>query len=183
MLKKAILLLILSASFGVGLQAQQSNMNEDERIIPKNSIYLELFGNGFAYTLNYERHISSNYYLRAGGGYINFNLSGGGFSVFSIPVMMNKLYGKRNAKLELGIGFVLTNVDINFDDDADTQHEGMALKWFDFGITSTVGYRHQFNNGGVFRIGLHPRYVFGDYFSESLSNFGVTPGISFGGTF
>ena len=175
----ALPIIIFIISFPSVLQAQQSNVDEPETKEPQNAIYLELFGNGLLYTLNYERLVFDVFYLRAGGGYISIRTSGDRYTAYSIPIMLNKFYGKRNKKLEIGIGFILSNFEGRSEDDVDTGHEGLALKWFDYGITTTIGYRHQYNNGGIFRIGVQPRYLFGD----NLSGLGITYGVSFGAAF
>jgi|SRR5690554_662593 len=178
-----ILTIILIISFTSVVQAQQVNTEKSEIEKQKNTAYLELFGNGLVYTINYERVIAENIFLRFGGGYLGLQLGDSKFRAFSIPIMLNKLYGKRNAKLELGTGILIAKMNSIFEDDVDTNHEGLVFNWFDFGITTTIGYRHQLNNGGIFRIGIQPRYLFGSNTLEELANFTISTGISFGGSF
>lgn len=64
----------------------------------KNNIYVEAFGNGVAYTINFEREIIHNFNLRTGyGNYI----------ARTIPVMLNyHHYLKNGHSFMVGIGAV-----------------------------------------------------------------------------
>lgn len=178
-----LLSIVIILTSALHAKAQQADVIQPEVKSPKNAIYLELFGSGFVYTLNYERAISDNLHLRIGGGYIGWQgLNDSGLKIFSIPVLMNKLYGKKNAKLELGAGFVITNSDLNLGKDRDTGRDSnFRLSLNNFAITSTVSFRYEFKNNRIFRIGLNPQYQFGN--TGLLTGFAATPGISFGSGF
>lgn len=167
----------------VNVQAQEKNEIPSEKK-KLNTIYLELMGTGIIYTFNYERAISEKLHLRVGGMYLGFRTSGekgGRFQAYSFPVMVNKMYGNRRGKLEIGGGILVTNFSARFGDDEDTGHSGLELALNHVGITGTLGYRHNLKSGGLIRIGLQPRFLFGGL--DEFKGFSVSPGISFGAAF
>src|SRR5690554_2947633 len=97
----AIFLVMFSCQY---VFAQQENQLETGIEMPKNAFYLELFGSGLVYTLNYERVISDGLHLRIGAGFYGYALGNYGNREYSIPIIANKLFGKQNAKFELGAG-------------------------------------------------------------------------------
>jgi hypothetical protein len=107
---------------------------------------VEILGNGLFYSLNYERHLRGEWWLRL--GYEQFTESDeaclGGTrqrKVTMLPVMLNWIQGAGNHHLEAGVG-ILPSV-------------GAGL-----GATATLGYRYQRPGGGLlFRVGLTPLYV------------------------
>lgn len=120
----------------------------------KNALYLELFGNGFAYTVNYERRLGDDVWLRIGFERVTWN-EGGLFTerktrrMTAVPLMVSRLFGSRGGRLELGLGVVPNTLT------------GISA-------TGTAGFRFQPQDGGIlFKVGFTPIYPFYAYESES----------------
>ncbi|WP_339865575.1 hypothetical protein [uncultured Algoriphagus sp.] len=102
------LLLVITTQF---VHAQESDTKLATR-----SIYAELGGPGLPYSFNYDFRFNKermdSWGMRVGfGGYA---LEGDSF--FSLPVMVNKLYGKGNHFFEMGFGvtFIAFNNENNY---------------------------------------------------------------------
>lgn len=127
---------------------------DDGKRQAKNALYVELLGNGFLYTVNYERLLQDDVWLRIGFETVNWT-EGGLFSegehheLVAVPLMVSRLFGSRYGRLELGLGVVpntLTGVS----------------------ATATAGFRFQPPDGGfLFKVGFTPVYPFYAYESES----------------
>jgi len=122
----------------------------------RNSVYLELGGNGLLYSVNYDRRFTKDITGRFG-----FMIFGGqsdqatddqiGAAIF--PVTANYLVGSGSHRLELGLGPVLMLVGGDLEEYGTVSAGGVA------GVTSTFGYRYQPVDGGfLFRVGLVPFY-------------------------
>lgn len=103
-MKKTVVLFLLLIS-AVSVRAQES--------LPTKSVFLELGGAGLPYSFNYDFRFNKermdSWGMRVGaGGYATEN-----DSFFSLPVMVNKLYGKGPHYFELGFGLTF----FAFDDD------------------------------------------------------------------
>ena len=133
----------------------------------KNSIYLELFGNGLFYSLNYERLVKENLSVRFGASY--FPKVGSGFISFerhiTLPILINyQLRMTDNILLETGLGstLVFLNTDSNIS------------------LTSSIGLKSiDSKTGKFFKISLTP-YI------ENINknnNLNLSLGLSFGKTF
>ena len=127
----------------------------------RNSIYLELAGNGLLYTINYDRVINENFSVRAGLGYLSVSASAssGGqtasakVSLMGIPVLANFMLGGDNHKIELGAGMTLFYASGSASSaDAVASGSGMAPVG-----TAVLGYRYVPHDGGfTFRAGFTP---------------------------
>lgn len=105
----------------------------------RNAVYVELAGNGYGNSVNYERMLGDRMYARAGVGYFTI-LSAQGVT---LPLMAGALVGQTEDRLELGAG-----VTVSLSKDL-LSSEVVA--------TGTFGYRYQRRNGGfLFRVGLTP---------------------------
>jgi hypothetical protein len=97
---KKILALLIFFALGFTAQAQ-------ETAVPYRSLFLELGGSGLAYSFNYDFRFDStridSWGMRVGAG--GYGIEGDSF--FSVPVLVNKLYGKGPHYFELGIGATL----------------------------------------------------------------------------
>ena len=152
-------------------QAQESNFSND---FARNSIFVELLGNGVLYSLNYDHKFFDHASARIGFSYIP--LSGGSSSnpddrvqVLLVPILVNYLVGNGNSRLELGAGPLLAGVSANVENETIN---GVG----NGGFTGTIGYRLQPRDGGfLFRIGLTPII--------SAELFQVWGGLSLGATF
>ncbi len=160
--------LVLNIIIGCCIFWGSCEASAQPRAIAKNSIYFELLGNGFFYSINYERAFNQS--LRARIGFMSgqfayeaicslihcgqddedrFNL---------IPLMLNYTHGQGQHKFETGLGLAFTlsskgEFDFDFNDviiiDQTTKLVGAA----------TIGYRFQPENRGmVFRAGFTPLF-------------------------
>ncbi len=121
----------------------------------RHSIFLELGGNAFAYSLNYDYRFARHASARVGFEYLRLSALGSSSSVLLVPIMVNYLTGKGSSHLELGVGTVLGNAGAGFRD-IDKSISGVV------GFTGTIGYRLQPADAGFhFRIGLTPILVQG----------------------
>jgi hypothetical protein len=143
----------------------------------RNNAFLEFFGNGGNYSVNYERLVGERFGLRVGFAKWRFRDFSGRSdnSITTIPVMANFLIGKRKSKLELGTGFL-------FGRQVGPAVNGSAPF---VNLTGVVGYRYQpYNPGFMFRIGATPFYAFEEenYTFPTpgfLMSFGLSVGYSF----
>ncbi|GAB3221220.1 hypothetical protein J0A67_06810 [Algoriphagus aestuariicola] len=75
-----------------------------EESLPSQSVYLELGGAGLPYSFNYDfrfdKERMDSWGMRVGAG--GYSIDGSSF--FSLPVMVNKLYGKGPHYFEMGLG-------------------------------------------------------------------------------
>ena len=143
---RQILLLNLLLSFANSISAQEKQINFPNE---KNTIYAEAFGQGFCWSLNYDRLLNTDKKVfnsfTAGVVYVPNQIQFGDGSYFGVPVSYNWLFGKKSHHLELGVGIT-----------------GMAVK-SDFGLfglsttnhfytylTPKIGYRFQRPQGGLF---------------------------------
>lgn len=142
----------------------------------KNSLYLELLGNGGVYSVNYERNITDEITLRLGFSQISvsttINDETDKASLMTFPLMANYLLGGGNHHLELGAGATLVYASGELNSGGDRfKGEGFAASG-----TATVGYRYQPRDGGFFfKVGATP----------FVNSRGVFPwgGLSLGGVF
>ncbi len=134
------------------------------------AIYIEIFGNGFAYSFNFDtRFARSDRGIggRIGIGYTDFP---GQDQLLTVPVMINYLLGKNGKYFEIGGGMVFVNGE-HFLKSLGSTNDVI------YG-TLTFAYRYQpMDNGFFFKAGLTP--VFG---SEGFIPywFGVALGYAFG---
>jgi hypothetical protein len=128
----------------------------------RNSIFLELGGNGLVYTINYDRVVSESFSIRVGLGYMagGVTSSSGGetasvkVSAMGIPLMANYLLGSANHKLELGGG--LTLFRFTGSGSSSLGAEASVSGIFPVG-TAVIGYRYVPADGGfTFRAGFTP---------------------------
>lgn len=98
----------------------------------RNSVFLELGGQGVFTSINYERKVG-DFGIRA--GLMGFML------VTGIPVGINYLVGNRHA-LEIGIAGLCWNA------------RSTSEPFEDLSITTNLGYRFTSNGGFLFRIGF-----------------------------
>ena len=168
-MKTLISIIIFSSLFWGGDAFAQTGYSA------KNSIYLELLGNGVFYSVNYERALSQS--LR---GRIGFMSGGLAFKAICLlipcygdeqdrfnlaPLTVNYIHGKGEHKFEIGLGVAIAfgakgEFDFDFNDviiiDQTTRFLG----------TGTIGYRFQpETRGTLFRLGFTPLF----------SNKGVLP--------
>jgi hypothetical protein len=129
----------------------------------RNSVFIELGGNGLLYTLNYDRVVNEIFSIRGGIGYLSLDgttTSGGQtragkVSMLGIPLLANYMLGSDNHKLELGAGMTLFWASGTVSS-ADMVSSGSGIGAVG---TAVLGYRYVPRNGGLtFRIGFTPLF-------------------------
>ncbi len=144
------LLLLLAAFIGVNAQVVKLSMQ-------KNTLFVELGGNGFFYSLNYDRilldYSTWKISARIGGMYMP-----GIFEVnrhlISLPLEVAYLKGRGNHHLELAVGVTPIYDIFPRYDYTGRQYTGQQLLLI--GV-ARIGYRYQKREGGVFyRAGFTP---------------------------
>lgn len=168
-LRKLVLIFWLTCSVLLGF-SQEDTLTETRA---KNSIYLELGGNGFIYSINYERVVLNlkpniDILLRGGFEYIprNFIFPEPNEPVVVVPFEVGILKGNNGNFFELGGGISFGKSFYN---------NGLWKDWGMIGV-ARIGYRRVKENGSIFRIGFVPLFEGQD---------GTYPwlGISFGKSF
>lgn len=109
-----------------------------------NSIYTEAFGQGFCWSLNYDRLFNKeNRFMNsftAGIVYVPKFMEFGDGIYYGIPLSYNWLLGRKSHHLELGIGLTSLFVKPNSNQRSD----------FYAYFTPKIGYRFQRPQGGLF---------------------------------
>ena len=156
------LILILVGSVKIPLKAQEDKYAQ-------NSLFLELFGNGGLYSVNYERNLNKNLYARIGFGTWTTTtfISSEETSITTFPLLLAGTTGKKKSHFEFGGGVLAGSLK------NDTGSNTI------FDLTAFIGYRYQpIGQGFLFRAGLTPFYSIDDkayypdegfYFSGGLS--------------
>jgi hypothetical protein len=121
-----------------------SQENNVSNTFEKNTIYTEAFGQGFCWSLNYDRLFNTekrimNSYT-AGIVYVPESIQFGDGTYYGIPLSYNWLIGKKSHHLELGIG--LTSLLVN--------PNSIVKSDFYAYLTPKIGYRFQRPQGGLF---------------------------------
>jgi hypothetical protein len=136
----------LIALFLVSILNAKSQVTE----LPKNSVYLEIFGSAVLYSVNYERKLSPKFYGRI--GFSTFAESdilgdgmGSGNRITTFPVLITFLPGTGKSHFEVAGGMLL-----GLETEPDASNKIIDLTGF-------IGYRYQPQGKGfVFRAGLTP---------------------------
>lgn len=149
------------------------------------SISLEGFGAQNTVGINYDTRFKGNsgWGYRVGVGYgcgNNSNFFDQDVKGVGVPLEINYLLGKRHSKLEMGVG---TNLGIYHVKESAWEQEGGATAtsdtpddpsapsyaWhetssnrFGYLVFVNVGYRHERQNGLMYRLGISPSFNFGD---------------------
>lgn len=84
-----------------------------DKKVPHQSVFVELGGSGLAYSFNYDFRFDDSrmdsWGMRVGVG--GYNIDGDSF--YSLPVLVNRLYGKGPHYFEVGAGVTLFGMDDN----------------------------------------------------------------------
>lgn len=119
---------------------------------PPQAVYGELFGRGILFSANYDRRFNKRtdgLGFSGGMGYLRIDE----VSIFTIPVSINYLLGKKGKFFEVGAGASYFSVDVSDIDKASKTGSTVIG-------TTTIGYRSQPENGGfMFRAGFNQFYI------------------------
>ncbi|MEQ9468292.1 MAG: hypothetical protein RLN88_12840 [Ekhidna sp.] len=158
---------------------------QDTSTDPKpNALYLELFGNGIMYSINYDRLITTSGNLkisgRVGYSYVNIDL----FDEVKgnvIPVEILGWVGNNKGHVEFGVGLSSQFVETK---DVSILGPTQETKSNAYYLTGRVGYRLQKPDGGfLFRAGFVPMYLLSESTSTDRPEFVPWFGLSFGYSF
>lgn len=150
-----------------------------------NAIYVELFGNGILYSINYDRLLSTNGNLkisaRVGFSYVDIDL----FDEIKGTVIPIEFLGWMGNKrhLEFGVGLSSQFVEVK---DVSILGPTQQVTSNAYYLTGRVGYRRQKPDGGfVFRAGFVPMFLLSESNSDASSRSEFVPwfGLSFGYAF
>ncbi len=177
----------------------------------KNTVYVELLGQGSLWSINYERKfgindlishtVSVGFTTRYEGGNLKIDQSffnSGKGQYYGSPLSYHLLIGKRNSRFDLGLG--LTGLYFK---GAGWYYDGFCTSYssdirsFKSYIVPSISYRFQKKSGGLFiKVSYSPMFSF--FKTDNLLNFGRKsnhqildksenvikwPGISLGYTF
>ena len=137
------------------LALSASSATAQPKTRPQDNLYIELLGNGFLYSINYERFLGARTTLRVGGMFLtgegtamNGNRLRAGLVL--VPVMLNRLLGRGNHHLEVGAGPLLIYLTAQLNDWKTSQGFGVRA-------TARIGYVYLRPTGGWnFRIAYTP---------------------------
>ncbi len=171
--KLVLMLFVFSFLFNSQFLAQEEI--ENDHYMP-NAIYIEFLGNAPWFSLNYDRMINENFSFRVGLGYF---ISESRFlwckteaktEALTSPLMFNYVSGSLNSKLEVGIGVLFISAsELNVGSPFISTHDDKNQ----FKLTSTIAYRYQPIDGGIFfKIGFTP--IVGS--KEIIPFFGISIG-------
>jgi len=121
------------------------SQEKPETTFSSNSIYAEAFGQGFCWSLNYDRLINTESTFMnsfsVGVVYVPESLQFGDGTYAGIPVSFNWLLGKKSHHLELGIGLTLLMVK--------PYYYNFMTSYYAY-LSPKISYRFQRPQGGLF---------------------------------
>ena len=133
---------------------------------PPQAVYFQLGGSAPILSVNYDRRFMKK--LGGPGFAVGAGFWGvSGIAIFSAPVSINYLLGRKSDFIEVagGTTFIIGSVNDIFD---DSKSSGSG-----FVHHINVGYRHQPALGGFFfRGGVSPLFVSGEYITSYYIGFG-----------
>ncbi len=183
----------------------------DSALPRQNAVFVEMFGATLnLFGINYERTFRDNLHFRVGASRltyvdeITYEETGEDISIklHTVPFSVTRSFFSGIRQLEVGAGITLFHFDF-WGGPYDVGYNDIELgnRFFGLALTTTVGYRLSLENY-LFRIGLHPLYMFPIHneisgFFEELDDRGVLdfrdiidprgfviiPGVSFGRRF
>jgi hypothetical protein len=143
-------------SFGF---AQAQEVSEDTLQTARNSLFVELGGNGGTFSLNYDRllHRGGWFHTSARAGIAGYWWNGGGIG---IPLELNALIGKHKHFFEVGTGLMPSygyEKTIHNRDPSNPVFQYGFDPYFGLNLSGRLGYRFQKSEGGfMFRASYTP---------------------------
>ena len=173
-MQKIVILILISMCSIAGFSQDTIKLREMGRrpaIVtdrPPQAVYFQLGGSGPIISVNYDRRFSNRvngFGFAAGIGFWAESDFYGSTSMFSIPVSLNYLIGRRNDFVELAAGTTYISANATIFDDND--HGSGFIHHVN------VGYRHQPATGGFFfRGGVSPLFFQSEYHTSFYLGFG-----------
>jgi hypothetical protein len=119
-------------------------------------IYLEFFGNGIFYSVNYDTRFSKK--SDGLGGKVGFGyIAVAGDHYSSFPFLVNYLMGKEGHYFEIGAGANYLVAD--YKNGRGVNESPEIAKWEGWSASMSLGYRYQPLAGGfLFRAGITPMF-------------------------
>ena len=149
-------------ALSVCAKAQEVNLS-------RNSIYLEILGNGGLYSINYERSFKASIIGRIGFASFSSDMYGYNTRITDVPLTVSYITGKNKSHFETGGGMLL-----GVKKEYDVSNTLVDLIGF-------IGYRYQpAEKGFLFRIGLTPFYSLDGHVNYPDSGFTLSGGLSLG---
>jgi hypothetical protein len=162
----AAAVLALSA---VPAHAQQQRLPGYQPVL-RNAVYFEGFGNGFIWTVNYERNLQPNLGVRVGAGSVPNIDPGEDPDSYTFPVLLHLRRGSGAIQPELGVGMVVAYLDTS---KLTRVHD---IEPIEINPALSLGVRAiPSGTRGVFRLAVTPLFDGG----EILPWFGGSIGIAF----
>ena len=131
---------------------------------PPQAVYFQFGGSAPLMAANYDRRFANKlngFGFAVGVGYWNDF----GIGIFSIPVSLNYLFGRRSHFLELAAGTTFISAKVDW----IGEEEGGS----GFIQHINLGYRYQPAQGGFFfRGGVSPLFAYGEYTTSAYLGFG-----------
>lgn len=148
----------LLLTLSIPLFAQSQTYSNDFGRTKGRAVYLEVLGNGFGYSLNYDQRFQNRFDglgFKAGGSYLGVN----GVSVATFPVGINYLLGSEGKYFEMGLGTTY----IRASGEADIPRIGKKSTSGNLLVGNMIfGYRSEPVDGGfVFRASITPFFGYG----------------------
>lgn len=173
MMKKILFFAALFLGFHIAGLAQADTiklreMGRTSKIVtdrPPQAVYFQIGGSGPIFSANYDRRFGKRLNgagFAAGVGYWRDF----GIGIFSIPVSINYLLGRKSHYLELAGGTTFISAEVDWFDDGNETESGFIHH-------INAGYRYQPATGGFFfRGGISPLFGGGDYATSFYLGFG-----------
>jgi hypothetical protein len=156
-----ILILFASTIFAQKDTVRLKRTAEENRVIvtdrPPQAVYFQLGGPAILLSANYDRRFGKRVNgagFAAGVGFFG----GGGDALFTLPVSLNYLFGRRSDFVEVAGGATFaSSTSSDFFTDSKSTNSSLIYHL-------SAGYRHQPTTGGFFfRGGISPLFSQGDY--------------------
>lgn len=173
MTKKTFLSLALLLGITIYCNAQADTirlreLSKQARIVtdrPPQAVYFQLGGSAPIMSANYDRRFGKRLNgagFAAGIGYWRDF----GVNIFSVPVSINYLIGRKSHYLELAAGTTFVSAEVDWFDSEDETASGFIHH-------INMGYRYQPASGGFFfRGGISPLFAGSDYATSFYLGFG-----------